>query len=180
MGYTSKDLPKQQHGQTRLPLLNPWFNLVRHDLRSRSLASRCPRRLTSALDRHRSVAWVASIGVTIAGYGFLFGYSDNLLPLTYNVLVLIWFCLGAAIDLVLTATLIVCLRRSVLGFNPNTDGAIKRIMRVALQTASYTSLLSVTGAVMAALPPQPRTINAVFAFQGESSRRRSLARSCES
>lgn len=110
------------------------------------------------------MAWVASVGVYVAGCSYSFSYTDKLLPFTYNMLVLIWSCLGAGIDLLLTITLIMSLRKSVLAFNPNTDGAIKMIMRTALQTASYTTVLSVAAAVMSALPSTP-LVNSLFAFE---------------
>lgn len=74
-------------------------------------------------------------------------------PFTFNVTAAINLWTNAALDLFLSATLILTLRKHVLGFNPSTDNAIRRIMRTAATTASYTAVCSTVAASLSVAWP---------------------------
>lgn len=74
-------------------------------------------------------------------------------PFTFSVTAAINLWTSAAIDLFLSATLIAALRKRVLGFNRATDGVIRRLMRTAATTASYTAVFSTIAAALSATRP---------------------------
>lgn len=114
-----------------------------------------------------AVGWLASLGASIAFFGFIYGFADKMLPLTFNIFLGIFLCLAAAIDVTVTVTLWLTMRKHVLGFNPATDHALRRIMRLAARTAAYTSIFGVAGAMLAVCVKQEQMsdiVDAPFAF----------------
>ncbi|GAA5898340.1 hypothetical protein JCM6882_000132 [Rhodosporidiobolus microsporus] len=68
---------------------------------------------------------------------------------TYNLATGIWLWLAAAADVGVTVLLCVVLRKRIAGFNQSTDMKLRALCRLAVQSASYTSVLAVSGAIAA-------------------------------
>ncbi|GAA5822295.1 hypothetical protein JCM11251_006293 [Rhodosporidiobolus azoricus] len=73
---------------------------------------------------------------------------------TYNLATGIWLWLAAAADVGVTVLLCVVLRKRIAGFNQSTDKKLRALCRLAVQSASYTSVLAVGGAIAAYSAPQ--------------------------
>ncbi|KAL8277306.1 hypothetical protein RQP46_010259 [Phenoliferia psychrophenolica] len=52
------------------------------------------------------------------------------------------------VDIAISAALYLVVRRLIAGFNPSTDSAIVRLIKLSVETASYTSLVAIGGALM--------------------------------
>ncbi len=66
------------------------------------------------------------------------GWQDKL-PIRYEMLAGLWLACCAAVDLVISLTLYLAIRKSILGFNETTDSAIRNIIKKSVLTASYTT-----------------------------------------
>ncbi len=114
------------------------------------------------------MAWLGSIGAGIASLGFTYGFVDKLeaTGLNYNKMIGTWMWLSAAVDCTITATLFLSMKNLRLGFNENTDNAIRRIMHTAALTASYTAFFALMGALMSVVFSQSntQTVDILFAF----------------
>lgn len=93
-------------------------------------------------------------------------------PFTFNATAGIDLWFNAAIDLALSATLILALRRHVLGFSRATDSAIRRLMRTAATTASYTAVFAAAAAGLSVAWPSSSLTGAstflAFSIPGSS------------
>ena len=122
----------------------------------------------SFVGRYRSVAWLGSIGAGVASLGFTYGFVDKLeaTGLDYNKMIGTWMWLSAAVDCTITATLFLSMKNLRLGFNENTDNAIRRILATAALTASYTAFFALMGALMSVVFRQSntQTVDILFAF----------------
>lgn len=105
------------------------------------------------------VAWLGSLGAMIASLGFTYNFVDKLeaTGLNYNEMVSVWLFLSAAVDVTLSATLYLSIRKH-LDMSENGDTAIRRIMHTAALTASYTTLFAVLGAFMSVVFPQTNLV----------------------
>lgn len=75
--------------------------------------------------------------------------------------------LSAAVDVSISTTLVVGMRRHLHGFNQSTDNAIRSIMKKAMLTASWTALFATCGALMSVVWPwtEVHTMDILFAFE---------------
>ncbi|KAM0749377.1 hypothetical protein T439DRAFT_48756 [Meredithblackwellia eburnea MCA 4105] len=112
------------------------------------------------------VAWVASIGSGIMNLEFTWGTWEEALPFTYNNVTGTWLWISAGIDVIITVSLSWTLRKHIAGFNQNTDSMLRRLIRLGMQTAAYTSVFEVCGALFAVVfpPANIATVNVLFAF----------------
>ncbi|KPV76816.1 uncharacterized protein RHOBADRAFT_42026 [Rhodotorula graminis WP1] len=88
-------------------------------------------------------------------------------PLEYFTAEAIWLWSSAAADLLISLALAHTLHRRIAGFNARTDGVLWRLIIVALQTAAYTSVVSIVGAAVATALEKSSNIltsTAAFAF----------------
>ncbi len=113
------------------------------------------------------MAWLGSIGAGIASLGFTYNFVHRIeaTGLNYNKMIGTWMWLSAAVDVTLSATLFLSLRKH-LELSENGDTAIRRILHTAALTASYTTLFAVLGAFMSVVFPQDNltTVDILFAF----------------
>ncbi|GAA5842061.1 hypothetical protein JCM11251_002001 [Rhodosporidiobolus azoricus] len=79
------------------------------------------------------------------------GKDDAIYPLDFNTCLGAWMWTGAGIDTIISISLALTLKQRVAGFSEKTDGLLKRLIRNALQTASYTAILAVVGATLASI-----------------------------
>lgn len=106
--------------------------------------------------RWRFLYWALLLTGILAGLAGSFLYlvasflsrAGNTLPLfTYATGCWLWGC--TLTDLLITATLVVSLRRNITGFSQQTDGVLSMLIRLAIQSAAPTALMSLIGAVLA-------------------------------
>ncbi|GAA5877377.1 hypothetical protein JCM8547_003013 [Rhodosporidiobolus lusitaniae] len=92
-----------------------------------------------------------TMGVLICAANMLYFYGniDDIYPLDFNNCLAITLWTNAVIDLAISISLALTLKQRVAGFNERTDGLLKRLIRNALQTASYTTVLCIAGAATA-------------------------------
>ncbi|KAL8278124.1 hypothetical protein RQP46_009448 [Phenoliferia psychrophenolica] len=76
------------------------------------------------------------------------GTIENALPITFPICSGIWLWCSAFVDITNTATLCILLRRRVKGWSSETDNMVKSIVVLAVETAMYTSLFALIGAVL--------------------------------
>ncbi|GAA5902558.1 hypothetical protein JCM8208_006923 [Rhodotorula glutinis] len=98
--------------------------------------------------------------------GFLIT-EGKLAPLQYFTAEAIWLWSSAAADLLISLALAHTLHRRIAGFNSRTDGVLWRLIIVALQTAAYTSVISIAGAAVATAFEKSSNVltsTAAFAF----------------
>ncbi|GAA5881844.1 hypothetical protein JCM16303_006478 [Sporobolomyces ruberrimus] len=77
-------------------------------------------------------------------------YNDTIskVSLSFNQSVAIWLWTGAFVDLAISLCLFITLKQRIGGFNRQTDSLLRKLIVVSLQTAAYTSVLAVAGAVV--------------------------------
>ncbi|ORY86720.1 hypothetical protein BCR35DRAFT_313276 [Leucosporidium creatinivorum] len=96
-----------------------------------------------------STSFLGSLGTTI--WGILYYQNpwleSNFRP-TFNNCVVIWLLCSACTDTIITITYIVQLRSRLAGFNPSTDSALKIIINTTIQSAAYTTVIAVPGAIL--------------------------------
>ncbi|GAA5903346.1 hypothetical protein JCM6882_008142 [Rhodosporidiobolus microsporus] len=76
-------------------------------------------------------------------------HTGSPVHLDFNTCLAIWLWLAAGVDVVISGALAFTLKKRVAGFNEKTDGLLHRLIVAALQTAAYTTILAVTGAILA-------------------------------
>lgn len=59
--------------------------------------------------------------------------------LQYNSMLGVYLFLSAAVDVAITSTLILVLRKHIAGFNLHTDDVLRSLINIAAQTALYTT-----------------------------------------
>lgn len=98
------------------------------------------------------ICFIAGVGT--AAITVLLGQTGSVeraAPFNLQNMAGLWFWMCTAIDLCLTSTLFVLLRKHYV---EDLDRAtIKRILRLAIQTASYTSVMTLGGALTAVIWP---------------------------
>ncbi|BGO89080.1 hypothetical protein NBRC10512_003825 [Rhodotorula toruloides] len=96
-----------------------------------------------------SVILLALAGASLfSGVGFLI-VNGREGPVGYFTAEAMWLWSSAAADILVSIALAVTLHRRIAGFNQQTDSLLRRLIVVALQTAAYTSIISLAGAVIA-------------------------------
>ncbi|KAK4048720.1 hypothetical protein OIO90_005713 [Microbotryomycetes sp. JL221] len=69
--------------------------------------------------------------------------------LDYSMAIGTWLWASAFVDLMITVSLAVVLRSRIMHFNASTDTLLRRLIKLAVQTASYTAILATCGAALA-------------------------------
>ncbi|GAA5886003.1 hypothetical protein JCM6882_004229 [Rhodosporidiobolus microsporus] len=98
-------------------------------------------------------AWItALIALSIVGcsavcYAGIEYYHDRTPVIEWNTGASIWLWASAVCDLSISGACAWGLRSRIAGFNEVTDNLLRKLMMIAFRTASYTSLLSIVGAV---------------------------------
>ncbi|GAA5889399.1 hypothetical protein JCM8208_007864 [Rhodotorula glutinis] len=79
--------------------------------------------------------------------------SGLLQAATYGLISGVWLVVAAVIDVAISILLILVLRRRIAGFNASTDGRLRALCRLALQSASYTALVAFMGFILTFATP---------------------------
>ncbi|GAA6019378.1 hypothetical protein JCM10207_001278 [Rhodosporidiobolus poonsookiae] len=80
--------------------------------------------------------------------------NGKLLEVSYYSLATgIWLWLTALTDVGVTLLLILVLRKRIAGFNSSTDAMLRALMKLAIQSASYTAILATCGAITSYATP---------------------------
>ncbi|GAA5897710.1 hypothetical protein JCM6882_000074 [Rhodosporidiobolus microsporus] len=79
------------------------------------------------------------------------GADDEDLTIPWNTGVAIWLWSSALADILISTALAYNLRKRIAGFNEITDSVLRKLVHIAVRTASYTSLISLAGAVTASI-----------------------------
>ncbi|GAA5898349.1 hypothetical protein JCM6882_000134 [Rhodosporidiobolus microsporus] len=80
--------------------------------------------------------------------------SDTLIKLvTYSAISGIWLWFAAITDVGVTVVLCVVLRKRIAGFNESTDNKLRTLCWLAVQSASYTAVFALAGAISAYATP---------------------------
>ncbi|GAA6016466.1 hypothetical protein JCM10207_003873 [Rhodosporidiobolus poonsookiae] len=77
-------------------------------------------------------------------------YSGKDYLVDFNNISTAWFFSLAAIDILISISLYATLKQRIGGFNASTDALLRRLAITALQTAAYTSVLALCGAILSA------------------------------
>ncbi|KAM0751447.1 hypothetical protein T439DRAFT_380411 [Meredithblackwellia eburnea MCA 4105] len=98
-----------------------------------------------------TTSFLGAVGAAV--WGFLYyrnPFLDSNFTPTYNQCLAIWLGWGAASDLMITAAFICTLRKRtrLSDFNPTTASAYRLIISLTLQSAAYTTLIAVPGAIL--------------------------------
>ncbi|KAK4053680.1 hypothetical protein OIV83_001336 [Microbotryomycetes sp. JL201] len=96
------------------------------------------------------VAVAFSGSMMYVAVSFIFRAGKPFPPgLSFGVAVGTWLWASAFVDLMITISLAVVLRSRIMHFNASTDSLLRRLIRLAVQTASYTAVLAICGAALA-------------------------------
>ncbi|GAA6023253.1 hypothetical protein JCM10207_005224 [Rhodosporidiobolus poonsookiae] len=131
----------------------------------------------ASLFRSRTIRWVflgvtsflifASFVLCILAFANNMLFFDNkpfIIP-NYNIITTTWLFTLSFIDLLISISLAATLQQRVEGFNLNADALLRRLAITAIQTASYTCILSFCGAILSAVFRTDSTRYAIgFAF----------------
>ncbi|KPV72351.1 uncharacterized protein RHOBADRAFT_55830 [Rhodotorula graminis WP1] len=79
--------------------------------------------------------------------------SGLLQAATYGLISGVWLVVAAVIDVAISVLLVLVLRRRIAGFNASTDGRLRALCRLALQSASYTALVAFMGFILTFATP---------------------------
>ncbi|GAA5886005.1 hypothetical protein JCM6882_004230 [Rhodosporidiobolus microsporus] len=93
------------------------------------------------------------VGCSVVCYGGVEYYYGREPAIEWNTGMAIWLWSSAACDVLISGACAWGLRSRIAGFNEVTDGLLRKLMMIAIRTASYTSLLSVVGAVTMSIWP---------------------------
>ncbi|GAA6033861.1 hypothetical protein JCM8097_000374 [Rhodosporidiobolus ruineniae] len=74
---------------------------------------------------------------------------DRVYPLSWNSTIAMWLCGTAAVDVTVSIALAMTFKSRAAGFIEQTDSFLYKLIQSALQTALYTSVFAVLGAVTA-------------------------------
>ncbi|GAA5983525.1 hypothetical protein JCM11641_005838 [Rhodosporidiobolus odoratus] len=96
---------------------------------------------------------------------YFYGNYDSL-KIDFNAALSLWLWTSCIIDVLISAALACTLKQRVAGFNEQTDGLLKRLIQSAMQTAAYTSVLALVGAITATVfsEASPRFAFVNYAF----------------
>ncbi|KAK4050727.1 hypothetical protein OIO90_004949 [Microbotryomycetes sp. JL221] len=83
----------------------------------------------------------------------------------FNVTTGLWLVGGASADIVVTGCLVFILRKNIHGFNKNTDSIMRQLIKLAIETASYTTIFAICAAVLSfSFRDGSTTSNSALAF----------------
>ncbi|KAI5477601.1 hypothetical protein MNV49_006088 [Pseudohyphozyma bogoriensis] len=112
-------------------------------------------RRTSRLFKKRAFGWGYLIGVGLVILAALAAVNlidalepDDAAGALYVYGAELWLWTSAFVDVANSGTLWVLLKLRVANFNTRTDGAIKKLMKLAIETGSYTALFATLGAIL--------------------------------
>ncbi|GAA6062734.1 hypothetical protein JCM10212_005937 [Sporobolomyces blumeae] len=97
------------------------------------------------------LAIVASFTGAILTTTTSFMYYNNTINnvnLTFNQSVALWLWAAAFVDVGISLSLFVTLKQRIAGLNTKSDSLVRKLIVVSLQTAAYTSVLAVAGAIV--------------------------------
>ncbi|GAA6062405.1 hypothetical protein JCM10212_006191 [Sporobolomyces blumeae] len=130
----------------------------------------------SVLIRNRKIriAFLGALGLTIltslvfslltTASGFMYFYgTPNKIVLDYNKSAALWLWTSASADVAISVSLYFTLKQR-LGHSAKTDSILRKLILTALQTASYTSVLAVTGAIVSLIFKVDQSSNALLHF----------------
>ncbi|KAI5481615.1 hypothetical protein MNV49_002841 [Pseudohyphozyma bogoriensis] len=90
---------------------------------------------------------------------------EKALPMSFPVATGMWLWGSAFVDVLITVSLCVLLNKRIIGYNSSTDGVLRKIMRLAIETASYTAIAATIGAILSyAFPADSLNANSSAAF----------------
>ncbi|GAA6003319.1 hypothetical protein JCM10207_001860 [Rhodosporidiobolus poonsookiae] len=108
-----------------------------------------------------AVVVVLSIGIVAALLGAIFNcavlnmYLDDTLTfgpaMDYTRAIAMHLWASAGTDILISITLAVTLRRRIAGFNAQTDGLLHKLVVNGLQTAAYTAIVALIGAIFSSI-----------------------------
>ncbi|GAA5823319.1 hypothetical protein JCM5353_008230 [Sporobolomyces roseus] len=75
-------------------------------------------------------------------------YTIEKVSITFNQSVGIWLWCAAFVDITISVSLFITLKQRIGGFNEGTDSLLRKLIVISLQTAAYTSILAVAGAIV--------------------------------
>ncbi|GAA5858329.1 hypothetical protein JCM8547_004653 [Rhodosporidiobolus lusitaniae] len=139
-----------------LPLISGWTSA----LVQVSLMLRAGRFISNVTCRWVFYVWIALLVTCVlffstftSALGFLFNTKggEAVLFFDFNRAVAIWLSCAAGCDISISLALAYSLRARIAGFNIRTDGLLKKLVWIGLRTALTTTVLSVAGAVVAAV-----------------------------
>ncbi|GAA5836156.1 hypothetical protein JCM11251_007384 [Rhodosporidiobolus azoricus] len=139
-----------------LPLIAGWVGAITESYS----AVRAASFMTSRLVKRCFFVWMSILIVmvlawstAVCGLGFIFNIKggEYKLPLDWNTAVAVWLSCAAAADLSISVALAWSLQQRIAGFNRSTDSLLRKLIWITLRTAAYVSVLSITGAVVAAI-----------------------------
>ncbi|ORY89104.1 hypothetical protein BCR35DRAFT_300911 [Leucosporidium creatinivorum] len=103
--------------------------------------------------------WIAVMGVTmlggvvgavltiVMGFAYANNVAESYLPLNFSIALMVWMHSSTVSDLMITVTLCITLRKRIAGFNRNTDVLLSRLMQLSVESAAYTTCLSLSAAI---------------------------------
>ena len=110
---------------------------------------------------------LAGVVQAVISLATVHGDAARFLPLTIQIAAATCLWSSALVDVALSGALILSVRKHVLGFNVQTDNAIRRLINTAASTASYTAVCAVISAALCVAWPEdnPRsTTSLAFAI----------------
>ncbi|GAA5899038.1 hypothetical protein JCM6882_004598 [Rhodosporidiobolus microsporus] len=139
-----------------LPLLAGWIGAITEAY----LTVRAGSFITNRWIRRLFYVWMTVLIVNVihwsagvCGLGIVLNIKGGEfnLPLDWNTAAAIWLSCAAGADVSISLALAWSLRQRIAGFNHSTDSLLRKLIWIALRTAAYVSVLSITGAVVAAI-----------------------------
>lgn len=73
--------------------------------------------------------------------------AESYLPLNFSISLMVWMHSSTVSDLMITVTLCITLRKRIAGFNKNTDKLLSRLIQLSIESAAYTTCLSLSAAI---------------------------------
>ncbi|KAI5475078.1 hypothetical protein MNV49_001954 [Pseudohyphozyma bogoriensis] len=149
-----KDMVLSRERKTPRPLLvglvailvQGWFTRRTAKLFKKKLHGRI---YTVVLGLGMLLAFAGAIGTVVGNFDYVDspGQIDVSLDKLYKLVYSFWLYASASVDVINSATLCYLLKKRVANFNQRTDGVLRSLMKLAIETGSYTSIIALTGAV---------------------------------
>lgn len=95
-------------------------------------------------------AFAGSLGITYLNFCYADGLGGNYYARFYEITNAIWLWSACLVDILNSATLCYLLKTHVVGFNEATDSLLLQIIKLSVETASYTALVAFSAAVVSA------------------------------
>lgn len=108
-----------------------------------------------------------SVGYAVLSFYDRAGRVDEALPLTFQNVTGAWLWACSVVDITITACLGIQLSKKLGSVNSMTNSILLRLISVAVESASYTSVVALMGAILAfSFPPPSLASQAAAAFYG--------------